>query len=182
MSDETTTEDVTTQDAGANTQQETTEEFVFDAWFGEQDERVKGGIEDHIRGLKSALESERTSKTTLEKRVRTLTNEAAAGSDLRKELEKLGSDLADSNAKAYFFKSAHEARLIDLELGWLAAKNGGLLNSKGEVDMRALREAHPALFAPAKQVAPPAHQGNGRSQEIERKPNFNDAIRAAARG
>jgi hypothetical protein len=171
------------QDAPADATQDTEqqEEFVFDKWMETQPENVRGGFDDHVKGLKTALESERTTRKTLERRLQTLSKEAEAGSELKAQLDALSSELSDASAKADFFKDAHQARVIDLDLAWLAAKSAGLIDKRGVVDMRALREAHPALFAPVKTPIPPANGGNGRNQSGERATaTMNDAIRHAA--
>lgn len=167
-----------TQDASADANEQE-EEFTFDKWLESQDEKVRGGLDNHVAGLKTALDSERTSRKTLEKRLTTLSKEADAGSGLKTELEKLSGELTDTSAKADFFKDAHAARVLDLDLAWLAAKSANLVDKHGTVNMRALREAHPALFAPAKTAVPPANAGNGRDQSGERRVTMNDAIRGA---
>lgn len=184
MADATQSDGTTaTQDAStdANQQQEQQqEEFVWSKWLETQPEQVKAGYQADVHGLKSALENERSSNGTMQKRIGTLTKLAEEGTELKKELEKLGNELTETNAKADFFRVAHEARCTDLDLAWLAAKNSNLFDKRGEVDMRALREAHPALFAPAKTPVPPGNGGNGRDQSVERKPSMNDAIRQMA--
>lgn len=170
-----------TQDASADANQQE-EPFVFAKWLEAQDERVRGGYDDDVKGLKSALQNERTTRETLERNVRKLTGDVEKGSKLQQELEKLSTDLAETNTKAGFFREAHAEKVIDLELAWLAAKNGNLFDRQGAVDMRALREAHPALFAATKTTVPPANAGNGVGQDSAKSFNMNDAIRASARG
>lgn len=175
---EATQADVTETGAEANQQQQ--EPFVWAKWLESQPEEVRGGYEDDVRGLKNALHNERLTREGLEKRLKTLTGEVEKGSKLQQDLEKLGGDLAEANTKINFFKEAATAKVIDPDLAWLAAKNGNLFGRNGEVDMRALREAHPALFAPAKTPVPPANAGNGRGQETAQRPDMNAAIRNMA--
>lgn len=177
----TATQDATATDAAQGEQQEATiEEFVFDTWIGTQPEHIKTGLDKHVHGLKSALESERNSRTNLEKQIKTLGKAAGEGTELKEQLDKLSGDLVEERIKNQFFLDAHEAKVTNVKLAWLAAKAEELIDSKGVADFATLRQSNPELFAIAKTVVPPGNQGNGRGQEGERKVTMNDLIRQAA--
>lgn len=177
----TVAQDATATDATQEQQQEATiEEFVFDTWIGTQPENVKEGLDKHVHGLKSALESERSGRERLEKQIKTLGKAAGEGTELKEQLDKLSGELVEERVKNQFFLDAHEAKVTNVKLAWLAAKAEELIDSKGVADFATLRQSNPELFAVAKTVVPPGNQGNGRGQEGEKRFDMNSAIRKAA--
>lgn len=168
------------QDASADANRQE-DEFVFEKWFEVQPEKVKAGLEDHVAGLKTALKSERDGRTNTEKQLKALSKTAAEGSELKAQLDKAISELGDERIKNQFYLDAASAKVTNVKLAWLAAKAEDLIDSRGNVDFRALRESNPELFAPVKVPVPPGNQGNGREQEGAKKASMNDFIRGKVR-
>jgi len=149
---------------------------TFEEWLSEQEEDdVQKLIEDHIAGLKSALESERGERKGLEDQLRDAARQLEAGSETRQELEKLANDLASSNSKADFYEAAHAAGVKNLSLAYLAAKEGELL---GDVDQ--LKERYPELFTT--ETNPQGNAGRSRQKEddVNPKDSMDDIIRKTA--
>lgn len=170
----TAAQDATATDA---TQQE---EFVLEKWLGAQPEHVRVALEDNVAGLKSALKSERDGNKKREDQLKALSKTAAEGSDLKAQLDKLGTELAEERVKNQFYLDASVAKVTNVKLAWLAAKAEELIDSRGNVDFKALRESNPELFAVAKAVVPPGNQGNGMGQEGAKQASMNNFMRAGA--
>lgn len=149
---------------------------TFDTWLGSQDATVKGLIDGHVTGLKSALESERNERKTLSKQIAELKGKAEKGSELEQQLTTLSSQLEAQSTKAAFYESA-PADVANMKLAWMAAQDG-YIGKGGLVDWNGLKSAFPELFR--KQVTPPANAGNGRNQQGGNQPNMNDFIRKAS--
>lgn len=175
---EATQEATTTQDAGTDAAQQE-EEFVLEKWLETQPEHVRAALEDNVGGLKTALKSERDGRKKLEDQVKKLSATAAEGSELKTQLDKLSNELAEERVKNQFILDAVGAKVTNVKLAWLAAKDANLIDSRGNVDFKALRESNPELFAPVKTPIPPANQGNGRGDEGAKKSTMNDFIRGS---
>lgn len=159
---------------GQNTQQQ--EPINFDSWLGSQDEKIKGLIDGHVTGLKSALENERNERKTLTKQIAELRGKAEKGSELEQQLNALTAQLDAQATKANFYESA-PADVANMRLAWMAAQDG-YINAKGQVDWSGLKTAFPELFR--KIATPPANAGNGRGQQGNSQANMNDFIRRAS--
>jgi hypothetical protein len=59
-----------------------------------------------------------------------------------------------AETRAAFAELAHGAGIADIRAAWAVVKEYGLANDKGVVDFNKLKDAHPALFAPAKSTEP----------------------------
>lgn len=162
------------QDAGKQGEQQ--QPLTFDTWLGSQDDTIKGLIDGHVTGLKSALESERTERKTLAKQIADLKGKAEKGSELEQQLNALNAQLEATSAKQAFYESA-PADVGNLKLAWMAAQDGHT-DKHGNVDWNSLRSAYPELFR--KQTTPPANAGNGRGQEGGNQQSMNSFIRKAA--
>lgn len=168
----TAAQDATATDA---TQQE---EFVLEKWLEAQPEHVRVALEGNVGGLKTALKSERLRGDGLEKKIREFSKAAAEGSELKAQLDKLSGELADERIKNQFYLDAATAKVTNVKLAWLAAKAEELIDNRGNVDFKALRESNPELFAAVKPPVPPGNQGNGVGQEGAKQQSMNNYIRA----
>jgi hypothetical protein len=155
------------------------EAVTFDGWYKTLDATTQGLVDDHIDGLRSALNTERGERKTLEKRLRDLSKQAEQGQDIQQQLQQVTEQMAQASAQATFFEAAHAANVRNLRLAWLAATDAGLVNKKtGEVDFGELRKVAPEVFA--SRTIPPADPGAGAQQNGVSKPSMNDFLRAAA--
>lgn len=151
----------------------------FTTWLAAQDEQTKKLYEDHTSGLKSALDSERETRRTLEKELREAAASAEKGSEAREKLEAAATAAEKANNQADFYETAHAAGVADLRLAWLAVQESDSLRDRsGKADFTKLKEKHPALFTDSKKL-PAGNAGAGASQDAP-KPDPNANIRAAA--
>jgi hypothetical protein len=160
---------------------------TFDAWLQKQDEHSRKLLDEHVSGLKSALGSERTEKGKLAKQLTELAKKAEDGSALKSELEKLAADNETKTRRVEFLEQAATAGVSDLKLAWAAVQSSGddFKDRKGNIDFKALQEAHPALFGkPEAPKTPPVNgaAGTGRQKPNNTGPNsaINRDIRARA--
>lgn len=155
-------------------------QMTFDDWFGGVDDATRALVDQHVRGLKSALDAERAERKTAEKALRDAASKLEAGSVARADLEAQAERVAATERRASFYEIAHAAGVADLKLAWLAVSDGNLFDRRGNPDIEALRQAHPALFgAPTVQRAP-GNAGAGAGQSPAPTRSMNDYIRLAA--
>ena len=155
-------------------------QLTFDDWFGAADDATKALVDQHVKGLKSALDAERADRKAAEKALRDTASKLEAGSAARVDLEAQAERVAATERRASFYEVAHAAGVADLKLAWLATSDGNLFDRRGNPDIEALRLAHPALFgAPTPQRAP-GNAGAGAGQTPAPTRSMNDFIRTAA--
>lgn len=154
--------------------------LTFDAWLGSQDDQIKGLIDTHVTGLKSALDSERNERKGLTRQLNELRGKAEKGSELETQLTQLSAQLESQSAKAQFYESA-PGDVANMKLAWTAAQQDGLIRD-GKADWDGLRRSYPELFRSNSQAAkPPAgNAGSGRGQQNGSLQNMNSFIRQAA--
>jgi hypothetical protein len=147
----------------------------FEQFLETQTDEVKEAYEQHVHGLKSALQSEREAHGRFEAQVKEVSGKLEATDATRQALEKASTE---TGVKVKFFDMAHKAGVTDLSLGYLAAQQDGLIKPEG-IDFGKLKENHPQLFV-GKAVIP----GNGGERNLPTgtgDSQINQAIRDAAR-
>jgi hypothetical protein len=155
-------------------------QMTFDDWYQAADDATKALLDQHTRGLKSALEAERAERKTAEKALRDAAGKLEAGSAARVDLEAQAERVAATERRASFYEVAHAAGVADLKLAWLAASESNLFDRKGNPDIEALRQQHPALFGTPTAPRAPGNAGAGAGQSPAPTRSMNDYIRAAA--
>ena len=155
-------------------------QMTFDDWYQAADDATKALLDQHTRGLKSALDAERTDRKAAEKALRDAAGKLEAGSAARVDLEAQAERVAATERRASFYEVAHAAGVTDLKLAWLAAESSNLFTRRGEPDIEALRQQHPALFGAQTAQRAPGNAGAGAGQSPAPNRNMNDYIRAAA--
>ena len=155
-------------------------QMTFDDWLVGIDDATKALVDQHTRGLKSALEAERAERKTAEKALRDAAGKLEAGSAARVDLEAQAERVAATERRASFYEVAHAAGVTDLKLAWLAAESSNLFTRRGEPDIEALRQAHPALFGAPTPPRTPGNAGAGAGQAPTPARSMNDFIRASA--
>lgn len=153
-------------------------ELTFETWLGKQDEKVKGLLDGHTKGLKTALETERETRKSLEKQVRDLATKAQAGSDAQKQLTELADKIAEGDRRADFYDAAHKAGVTNLKLAYTVAVTDDLFDKKGNVDFGKLKTAYPELFGVKK--APAGNAGDGTDGSTNTAIDMNARIRRVA--
>lgn len=149
----------------------------FDEWLKAQDESVRRLADDHVKGLKSALETERTQRKDFERQLRDAAGKLEKDSAERKGLEGLAEKLQGLERQTAFFDAAHGAGVSNLRLAWLAAENAGLVDDRGRADFGRLKDGFPELFRTV--AVPPGNAGAG-TQKPPSQQTMNSLIRRAA--
>lgn len=124
----------------------------FDTWIAGQTSDVRGLLDKHTTGLRTALQTERENAKTLAKQLKDLGKTLDANSDAAKQVADLSGKLETEQKRAAFYEQAQAAGCRDLRLAWLAASADGLT-------LKDVQAQHPDLFT---QPRPPAtNAGNG---------------------
>jgi hypothetical protein len=162
--------------AGDGDQGQSAGELSFDKWIESQDEKVKGLLEGHTKGLKSALDSERETRKGFEKQIKDLMGKAEKGSEAERQLGTLLEQAEATNRKAAFYEEAHTAGIANLKLAFIVASTEGLFDKKGNVDFATMKTSYPELFA---KPLIKGNAGEGTDSAPTGK-SMNDIIRRAA--
>jgi hypothetical protein len=152
-------------------------ELNFDGWYSEQDDTVKNLLQDHTKGLKTALESERESRKAFEKQIKDLAAKAEKGSETEKQLTLLSEQIESADRKTAFYEDAHAAGVTNLKLAFILASTEGLFDKKGNVNFVEMKSNYPELFGSKK--APAGNAGDG-TEALPVPKSMNDFIRQAA--
>jgi hypothetical protein len=147
----------------------------FEEFLATQSDEIKASYEEHVHGLKSALQSERDAHTRFEAQVKEVSSKLENTDATRQALEKAS---AETGAKVKFYDLAHKAGVSDLGLGFLAAQQEGLITDTG-VDLGKLKELHPGLFG-SKAVIP-GNAGEHGTVKASTDAAINQSIRDAAK-
>jgi hypothetical protein len=172
-----------TPNAGGQTSETTGERPAsFEAWLANQDDATKALLDGHTKGLKSALESERTQRAELAKQLRDVSGKLEKGSDAEKAVANLQAQLDAKSREADFIAAAirPEVGCSNPKLAYMLASAENLYDRRGNPDWDAIKAAAPELFqSPAQPLRPgSADAGAGRGQN--RPLDMNSLIRRAA--
>jgi len=153
----------------------------YDAWLETQPAVIRSLLDDHVKGLKGALETERGNRKDLEKKVRDLATKAEKGSELEKHAITLADSLKDADARADFYEEAHLAGVTNLKLAYVVTQQDKLFDRYGKPDLMKLREGYPELFKAEKpKVTPAGNAGSGTGGEPPKRAGMNEWIRKSA--
>ena len=149
----------------------------WDSFLASQSDPIKGLYEEHTKGLKSALSSEREKASDLSKQLR----DAAKGADeaTAAKLNEIVASQVLAEKRASFYETAASEGCNNLRLAWIAAQDLGEFDSKGNPDFKVLKEKFPELFHKDKPAPPKASAGAGTQTQPEGL-NMDDLIRRAA--
>ena len=155
------------------------EELGWDTFHASLPPEAQKLITDRESGLKTALKTERDARGKAEKDLRDVAGELEKGSDAQNKVLELADKVAASNAKADFYEEAHEEGVSNIKLAYVVAKEDGLIDKRGKIDFKTMKESYPELFG--KKKMPPGGAGDGTDTELPgRKVTMNDLIRAKA--
>ncbi|MCE5259909.1 MAG: hypothetical protein LLG44_12770 [Chloroflexi bacterium] len=151
----------------------------FEAFMESQSAEVKALYEGHTKGLKSALEAERTQRSDLAKQLRDAASKAEAGSAAQKALQELQAKYEALDRKSAFIEESIKPEIgcADSQLAYLAALEIGAISEKGRADWAMLKERFPLLFRPK---TGNASAGVGTQGAPGGKFDMNAALRKAA--
>ncbi len=152
---------------------------TFAAWLATQPETIQALYKEDVKGLKSALDSERDAKKSLESQLRDAAAKLEKGSEAQQALTKLADEQAASQKRLDFYEAAADAKVKNLRLAWAAASNDeDVWDRKGNCDFEKLRAKYPELFE-GKPPTPAGNAGSGAGQPGAGQPSMNDFIRQA---
>ena len=155
------------------------ENVTFDSWIEGQDEQVRGLIDGHVGGLRSALQSERDQRKDFEKQLKSTVAQVDAGTEARKQLDTLTGQLESQAQQAEFYEAAHMAGVANLKLAWLAVQQDeSLVDRHGKADMGRLKESYPELFTSPK--TPAGNAGTGTQKDPTGAGGMNEFIRKSS--
>lgn len=163
--------------AGSSTS--TTQAPTYEEWTATLTDDQKGLLDGHVKGLKTALDSERGSRKEMEKQLRDLAKKAEAGSEAQGQLTKLADSLALEERRAEFYEAAHNVGIRNLKLAFTVASTDGLFDAKGRVNFDEMKKGYPELFA-AVSAAPRGDAGSGTQGSPAQGGGMNDFIRKAS--
>jgi hypothetical protein len=152
----------------------------WEQWLGSQDDVIKSLYNDHVGGLKNALNTEREQRKEFERQLRDAAGKLQEGSDARKELETMAGQLAAAQAQADFYADAvrPETGCSNPRLAYLAAQEIGAVDRRGRINWDELKKQFPELF---QKQAPPGNAGSGTGGGTpETKGSMDDFIRRKA--
>ncbi len=157
--------------------------LTYEAWLEAQPDDVKKLVEDNIKTLRSALQGERQQRRDLAKQLRDATTKLEEGSEVRKELERLGGQYEAAEARAAFYEDAIKPEIgcSNPRLAYVVAQQDELIDRRGRVNWDALKTTYPELFK-TKQAASPGHAGSGTGNPPPAKVDMDTLIRNRARG
>lgn len=121
---------------------------TFDTWYASLDAPLKGLVDSHVSGLKTALTSERSERTTLSRRIGELQKVADKGSDMERQLADLQGALAATERRAAFVEEGirPEIGCTNVKTAYALAVSDNLFDSRGRADWNAIKTAAPELF------------------------------------
>src|SRR5574341_1211547 len=88
-----------------------------------QPEPIQTLFNEHTKGLRTALQSERDARTKLEADLKAVSNRLDKDSDARKELEKVQADLQADHRRIDFYEDAAAAGVSNFRLAWLMVQD-----------------------------------------------------------
>jgi hypothetical protein len=153
---------------------------TWDEYLATVTPEVKTLYEGHTAGLKSALQTERQQRSDLAKQINTLSKQAAEGSDLKKSLEGVQTQLEAATQRAEFFEAAVKPEIgcSNPSLAFIAARESQAIDQKGRINWDVLKQQFPELFA--KKAPPPGNAGSGTQNPPAAKGDMNSFIRRQA--
>lgn len=153
--------------------------LTWEAWVEAQDDSVKGLIDGHVKGLKSALDNERTQRGDLAKQLRDVTAKAEKGSELESALTEVSAQLEAAERRAAFYEDAGRPEIgcSNPKAAFALAQAEDLFDRRGQVDWDALKTAAPELF---RTHVPQGNAGAGTGSPPPAASSMNDFIRRAA--
>lgn len=155
----------------------------WDDWLAQQPDAIRTLVSEHTNGLKTALQSERGTRGSLERQLNDLKRQLTGNDDAQKEVARIQAQLADENTRADFYEAVGAAGATNLKRVWTLAKADGLIDDKGRFKLEDVKSAYPEYFTPARPSVPTANAGSGTQQPapaLSGNAAVNNWIRSAA--
>ncbi len=152
---------------------------TFENWLAGQPDQVKTLLDGHVKGLKSALESERDARKGLEKQLRDLAAKVEKGSEAEKSLTGMADRVAEGDRRVDFYEEAHAAGVTNLKLAYTVAVQDEMFDRKGRVNFEEMKKQYPELFG-GRPAAAKGNAGAGTQGGQGTKGGMNEFIRRSA--
>lgn len=142
-------------------------------------ENVQQLYAEDVKGLKTALNTEREQRKELAGQLADAAKKLAAGSDERKALEAISGKLEAAEQRAQFYEEAlkPEVKCRNPKLAYLAAQTMDAFDNRGNINWDVLKREYPELFGTK---IPDSGAGQGGNQNPPSGKNMNTFIRKAA--
>jgi DNA anti-recombination protein RmuC len=156
------------------------QELTFDGWIAQQDDAVRGLLDGHTSGLKTALQSEREQRSRLQSELKKVTRELEEGTDARKQLEGISARLEEVETQNAAYETLTAAGASNLRLAWMAAQSSGAIDKRGNIQLETLKAEFPELFK-KNATPPPGNAGSGQTNGLPAgNASMDDIIRRRA--
>ncbi len=151
---------------------------TFDDFYKTLDESKRKVVDEHVTGLRTALQSERDEKKNLAAQLRDAQSKLEKGSDAERQLGELAEKAERATNRAVFVEEAirPEVGCVNPKAAFLLAEADQLYKKSGEPDWEAIKKAAPELF---RGTSTRGNAGNGTDNPPD-KISMNDFIRKAA--
>ena len=161
MTDENTNDNETNNETNNDQGNETR---TWEAVLEGLPEDVRALYDEHIQGLRSALDAERGQRRDLARQLREATQGLEEGSQARDALESVTARLEAAEQRAAFFEEAARPEIgcTNPRLAYLAAQEIEAFDRRGNPNWDVLKKQFPELFRKTK--TPSANAGSGADQ------------------
>lgn len=155
---------------GETTEQSTGGDAItFDSFYSSLDERVRGVLDEHVKGLKSAHERTKQERNELREAIKSI--KESRETDIEAVKRDLTARLEETEKRARFLETI-PAEVTNQKAALAVAREFGAMRTDGSLDAEKLREVAPELFKQEK--APPSNAGktNGADASAMTMNNF----------
>ena len=163
---------------GNDSQQPAQDAATWESILAEMPDEQRGLYDQHISGMRNALEGEKERRRELSERLQAATNQLEAGSAVRQELEQMKAQLEETQKRADFATEAGSHAVTNVKLAYLAAQEFDLFDRRGNVQWDELRNQAPELFTQPQPAR--GNAGSGTSAPPSQAQDMNAHIRRMA--
>lgn len=142
---------------------------------------VKALYENHVGGLKNAVQATRQERDALSGKLSEITKALGKDpSEAKKLLDEMTTEVEQANRRATFVQEAvrPEVGCTNPKLAFIVASTEKLFDSRGNADWESIKRAAPELFQ--KPQAGPGRADGGAGNTQQHQVSMNDYIRRAA--
>ena len=152
---------------------------TFEEFLEAQPEQVKALYTSHSEALMNTVRATRTERDDFAKQIKSLSKGMAEGTEAKKQLDQLSSQLEKTERRAAFLEQAMqpEVQCRNARAAFLLAEAESLFDKKGNPDWAAIRREAPELFG---LPTANANAGTGTGSPPAPQKNMNDYIRRAS--
>lgn len=151
----------------------------FEEFLETQPETVKALYTSHSEALLNTVRATRDERDGLAKQIKTLAKQQTEGSEAKRQLDEMATQLEKTERRASFLEQAMmpEIQCKNARAAFLLAEAENLFDKKGSPDWAAIRREAPELFG---LPTANANAGQGTQNPPAPQKNMNDYIRRAS--